>query len=163
MAIPGAVLRSPALPRHPAGRPDRVWTFRGLSGRDAGVDLLRRRDDECALIVRPPLIQVLRCRRRAPDEWHGMTASVALGIAVDDTLHFLTFFQRGLETLPSRVGPSNSPARHCGSAMIQTSLTCGLGLMVFAGSRFFRSEGQHHTWTGRGSLHELLQDEEHGG
>ncbi len=31
-----------------------------------------------------------------------MTASVALGIAIDDTLHFLTFFRRGLTAGLSR-------------------------------------------------------------
>ena len=29
-----------------------------------------------------------------------MTASVALGIAIDDTFHYLTFFRRGLEARP---------------------------------------------------------------
>ena len=31
-----------------------------------------------------------------------MTASVALGIAIDDTFHYLTFFRRGLEAGQSR-------------------------------------------------------------
>ena len=60
-----------------------------------------------------------------------MTASVALGIAVDDTLHFLTFFRRGVN---SGMAPRDAVAHayhHCGRAMVQTSLICGLGLMVF--------------------------------
>ena len=65
-----------------------------------------------------------------------MTASVALGIAVDDTLHFLTFFQRGMARTGSRVDAVGFAYHHCGSAMIQTSLICGLGLLVFTRSDF---------------------------
>jgi predicted RND superfamily exporter protein len=66
-----------------------------------------------------------------------MTASVALGIAVDDTLHFLAFFRRS-RSLPeaTRFSAVLSAYQHCGPAMIQTSLSCGLGLLVFALSDF---------------------------
>ena len=60
-----------------------------------------------------------------------MTASVALGVSVDDTLHFLTFFQKGLLSGQSRREAVHFALRHCGTAMIQTSLICGLGLLVF--------------------------------
>lgn len=65
-----------------------------------------------------------------------MTASVALGIAVDDTLHFLTFFRRGLDAGLSRFEAVLDSYRHCGRAMIQTSLICSLGLLAFAASDF---------------------------
>ncbi|QDT41897.1 MMPL family protein [Gimesia alba] len=65
-----------------------------------------------------------------------MTASVALGIAVDDTLHYLTFFRRRLDAGYSAVDSVLYAYRHCGKAMIQTSLICGLGLLVFAFSNF---------------------------
>ena len=66
-----------------------------------------------------------------------MTASIALGIAVDDTLHFLTFFRRSL-ALPgtSRYSAVLATFLDCGPAMIQTSFSCGLGLLVFAFSDF---------------------------
>lgn len=66
-----------------------------------------------------------------------MTASIALGIAVDDTLHFLTFFRRSLQ-LPGATRRSAVLATFldCGPAMIQTSVSCGLGLLVFAFSDF---------------------------
>lgn len=66
-----------------------------------------------------------------------MTASIALGIAVDDTLHFLTFFRRSLD-LPGATRRSAVLATFldCGPAMIQTSFSCGLGLLVFAFSDF---------------------------
>ncbi len=65
-----------------------------------------------------------------------MTASVALGIAVDDTLHFLTFFQRARQFPSSRWEAVRFAYRHCGRAMIQTSLICGLGMLVFGLSDF---------------------------
>ena len=65
-----------------------------------------------------------------------MTASVALGIAVDDTLHYLTFYRRGLDLGYSRSGAVTFAFRHCGRAMMQTSFACGLGLLVFGFSDF---------------------------
>ncbi len=60
-----------------------------------------------------------------------LTASVALGIAVDDTLHFITWFARA-----SHRGESNRVAvafayRKCALAMIQTTLICSAAMLVF--------------------------------
>ncbi len=65
-----------------------------------------------------------------------LTATVALGITVDDTLHFLTWYREG-----RRRGESGEKLllycyTHCGNAMIQTSLVCSLGLLVFSLSPF---------------------------
>lgn len=68
------------------------------------------------------------------------TASVALGISVDDTLHFLTFFQKGLQQRKSRFEAVESAFRHCGTAMIQTSIICGLGLLVFSQAEFLPTQ-----------------------
>ena len=65
-----------------------------------------------------------------------MTASVALGIAVDDTLHFITWFRRGLGEGKSRRDAVALAYQRCGTAMVQTSLICGLGLLVFGVSEF---------------------------
>jgi predicted RND superfamily exporter protein len=65
-----------------------------------------------------------------------MTASVALGIAVDDTLHFLTFFRRSIARGLDRSQAVLFSYRHCGRAMIQTSVTCSLGMLVFGLSDF---------------------------
>lgn len=67
-----------------------------------------------------------------------MKASIALGIAVDDTLHFLAFFRRTVnQPGVSRFTAVLSACQHCGGgAMIQTSVSCGLGLLVFAFSDF---------------------------
>ena len=65
-----------------------------------------------------------------------MTASVALGIAVDDTLHFITWFRRSLSRGHGRFRAVCYGYSKCGRAMVQTSLICGLGLFVFALSPF---------------------------
>ncbi len=70
-----------------------------------------------------------------------MTASVALGVAVDDTLHFLSFFQGSMSMGMSRSSAVQESLRRCAPAMIQTSVSCGLGLLVFALSDFAPTQG----------------------
>lgn len=65
-----------------------------------------------------------------------MTASAALGIAVDDTVHFLTWFRRGLARGDSRRLALKNAFEHCAGAMVHTSLICSAGLAVFALSTF---------------------------
>jgi uncharacterized protein len=65
-----------------------------------------------------------------------MTASVALGIAVDDTLHFIIWFRRGLRKGKTRGESVFYAYRQCGMAMVQTSAICGLGLFMYSFSGF---------------------------
>jgi predicted RND superfamily exporter protein len=65
-----------------------------------------------------------------------MTASIALGLAIDDELHYLTFFRRELEKGRSIRDAIRLGYRHCGVAMTQTSVTCAVGLSVFSLSEF---------------------------
>jgi len=65
-----------------------------------------------------------------------MTASVALGVAVDDTVHFLTWFRRGVKQGLDRVQSVMLAYDRCAMAMAQTTLIGGLGLAVFATSTF---------------------------
>ncbi|MGL6195709.1 MAG: efflux RND transporter permease subunit [Thermoguttaceae bacterium] len=65
-----------------------------------------------------------------------MTASVALGIAVDGTLHFLTWFRRGWKDGMNRVDAVRFAFLNCGNALVQTSIICGLGMLVFCVSGF---------------------------
>ncbi len=65
-----------------------------------------------------------------------MTASVALGVAVDDTIHFLTWFRQGLDDGLDRKGAVMMAYERCGTAMTQTTLIGGFGLSVFAFSTF---------------------------
>ncbi|OYP33940.1 efflux RND transporter permease subunit [Rhodopirellula sp. MGV] len=70
-----------------------------------------------------------------------MTASVAMGIAVDDTLHYLTFYQRGIDSGASRQQAVRLAYQHCGPAMIQTTVICGGGLSIFIFSDFVPTSG----------------------
>ncbi|NOY30615.1 MAG: MMPL family transporter [Planctomycetes bacterium] len=65
-----------------------------------------------------------------------MTASVALGVAVDDTVHFLTWFRRGVTRGMDRVEAVMLAYDRCATAMLQTTIIGGLGLAVFATSTF---------------------------
>jgi len=65
-----------------------------------------------------------------------MTASVALGVAVDDTMHYLTWFRQGLDEGLDRKGAAMAAYQRCGTAMTQTTLIGGLGLAAFAFSTF---------------------------
>lgn len=59
-----------------------------------------------------------------------ITASVALGVAVDGTLHLLTWFRRGLDAGLNRHSAMSMALGHCGPAMWQTSAAVGLCLLA---------------------------------
>jgi uncharacterized protein len=65
-----------------------------------------------------------------------MTASVALGVAVDDTIHYLTWFRQGLDSGLDRNKAAGWAYERCATAMTQTTLIAGLGLAAFAFSTF---------------------------
>jgi len=65
-----------------------------------------------------------------------MTASAALGIAVDDTIHFLTWFRRGLDRGLSRRAALQISFKKCAGAMAHTTMICSAGLLVFGASSF---------------------------
>lgn len=65
-----------------------------------------------------------------------MTASIAMGIAVDDTIHFLTWFRGGIRQGLSRREAIELACRKCAGAMVQTTLVCGLGLLPLSFSGF---------------------------
>ncbi|HUS39300.1 MAG TPA: MMPL family transporter, partial [Pirellulales bacterium] len=65
-----------------------------------------------------------------------MTASVAMGIAVDDTVHFLTWFRRGQLDGLSRRDALVEAFQRCARAMTQTTMIAGFGLLVFSLSNF---------------------------
>jgi uncharacterized protein len=65
-----------------------------------------------------------------------VTASVALGIAVDGTFHYLTWFRRGRGEGMSRREAVRTAYRRCAGAMISTTIICVAGLLVFVGSTF---------------------------
>jgi predicted RND superfamily exporter protein len=61
-----------------------------------------------------------------------VTASVALGIAVDGTLHLLAWFRAGLQRGQSRFRSVVEALAHCAPAMVQTCAAVGVGLLMLA-------------------------------
>ncbi len=59
-----------------------------------------------------------------------ITASVALGISVDATLHMLTWFRDGLAKGRTRRLAVAEALGHCGPALCQTGVVVGIGLLV---------------------------------
>jgi predicted RND superfamily exporter protein len=65
-----------------------------------------------------------------------MTASVAMGVAVDDTIHFLTWYRQALQSGLQRLDAIRVAYSRVATAMTQTTLIGGLGLSAFALSTF---------------------------
>jgi predicted RND superfamily exporter protein len=65
-----------------------------------------------------------------------MTASVAMGISVDGTLHFLTWFKIGLKQGLERCQSVLFAYQRCATALLQTTIICGLGMLLFGLSDF---------------------------
>lgn len=65
-----------------------------------------------------------------------MPPSVALGVTVDDVMHFLLRFRDGLRAGMTRREAVLEAYRHCGRAMYQSWGILGLGTLVFALSPF---------------------------
>jgi predicted RND superfamily exporter protein len=65
-----------------------------------------------------------------------MSASIALGVAVDDTIHYLTWFRHDLDESGCRHSAILSAYSHCATPTLQAALINGLGLAVFAFSTF---------------------------
>jgi predicted RND superfamily exporter protein len=73
---------------------------------------------------------------RSVDIGSVLTASVALGIAVDGTFHFLKWFVHTLKQGKSRSAAISISYQHCGRALVQTTIICASGLMIFSLSGF---------------------------
>ncbi len=65
-----------------------------------------------------------------------MSASIALGVAVDDTIHFLIWYRKGLNRFRDRRAAIRSAYRHCAPPTIQAATISGLSLSVFVLSTF---------------------------
>ncbi len=65
-----------------------------------------------------------------------MTASVALGVAVDDTMHYLTWFNDGVAKGQEPKVAALNAYRRCATAMTQSTLIAGFGLFSFSFSTF---------------------------
>jgi predicted RND superfamily exporter protein len=65
-----------------------------------------------------------------------MAASIALGVAVDDTIHYLTWYREALDHFGDRKKAIVHAYRRCAAPALQAALISGLGLSVFAFSTF---------------------------
>jgi hypothetical protein len=65
-----------------------------------------------------------------------MTASIALGVAVDDTIHYLNWFREDLDRVGDRKKAILAAYRHCATPTLQAAVIGGLGLSIFALSTF---------------------------
>ena len=65
-----------------------------------------------------------------------MSASVALGIAVDDTVHLLSRFGSRRSRGFGQIRAAYGALAQCGMAMLQTTLVCGIALMAYWFSDF---------------------------
>src|SRR5205085_6915179 len=65
-----------------------------------------------------------------------MTASIALGVAVDDTIHYLNWFREELDRVADRKKAILAAYKHCATPTLQAAVISGLGLSVFAISTF---------------------------
>lgn len=65
-----------------------------------------------------------------------MTASVAMGVAVDDTIHFLSWFRSGMKQGIGRRAAIRLAYARVGTAMTYTTMIGGMGLAVFMLSTF---------------------------
>ena len=65
-----------------------------------------------------------------------MTASIALGVAVDDTIHYLTWFRWELDKGKDRHSAILAAYKRCATPTFQAAIISGLGLSIFAFSTF---------------------------
>jgi hypothetical protein len=65
-----------------------------------------------------------------------MAASIALGVAVDDTIHYLTWYRKGLNHTRDNHSAIMHAYDHCATPTLQATLVNGLGLAVFMFSSF---------------------------
>ncbi len=65
-----------------------------------------------------------------------MTASVAMGVSVDDAAHFVAWFRFGVAKGLSNQDATMYAYRNAALAMAQSSVMVGFGLLVFALSSF---------------------------
>ncbi|MEZ6090593.1 MAG: MMPL family transporter [Pirellulaceae bacterium] len=82
--------------------------------------------------------------QRAVDIGTVMTASVALGIAVDGTFHFLKWFTQSLKKGLSQETAIQIAYQRCAGALIQTTIICACGLLVYSFSGFLPV--RHFAW-----------------
>ena len=116
-----------------------VWSFALAFGLIAAVMMILLRNPLAGLIAMLPnllpvgtVFGLISWSGQHVDVGSMVTASVALGIAVDGTLHLLSWFRIGIARGDSRQEAIIQALAHCGPAMWQTSAAVGIGLLMLA-------------------------------
>lgn len=65
-----------------------------------------------------------------------MTASIALGISVDCTFHFLVFYDQAYRAGKSSYESTKAALLHSGGAMLESTMICGAGMLALCLSDF---------------------------
>ena len=116
-----------------------IWSFALAFGVIAIVMMVLLRNPVSGILTMLPNLMpvgivfgLLSWAGQAVDIGTMITASVALGIAVDGTLHLITWFRAGLRDGLQRHDAVARSLAQCGPAMWQTSLAVGLGLLMLS-------------------------------
>lgn len=114
-----------------------IWSFLGAFGSIAVVIMFQMRHPIAGLLAMVPNILPIGAVFGLIS-WSGLqvdigstvTASIALGITIDGTLHLVTWFRIGIKEGKTRAQSVIQAMGHCGPAMWQTSLVVSIGLLM---------------------------------
>ena len=114
-----------------------IWSFSGAFGSIALMMMLTLRHPVAGFLAMIPNILPIGAVFGIVS-WSGLhvdmgstvTASIALGITIDGTLHLITWFRIGIQQGKTRAEAVAQALGHCGPAMWQTTLVVSLGLVM---------------------------------
>jgi uncharacterized protein len=114
-----------------------IWSFMGAFGSIALIMVLQMKHPVAGLLAMVPNILPIGAVFGLIS-WSGLqvdigstvTASIALGITIDGTLHLITWFRIGIREGKTRAKAVIQAMGHCGPAMWQTSLVVSIGLLM---------------------------------
>ncbi|MGE5193734.1 MAG: efflux RND transporter permease subunit [Deltaproteobacteria bacterium] len=114
-----------------------IWSFTGAFGSIALVVMCVLRHPVAGFLAMIPNVLPIGAIFGVIS-WYGLpvdigstvTASIALGITIDGTLHLITWFRLGIQQGKSRAEAVSLALGHCGPAMWQTTLVVSLGLLM---------------------------------
>lgn len=114
-----------------------IWSFTGAFGMIALIVMVVLRHPVAGLLAMVPnvlpigaVFGIIAWSGLRVDIGSTVTASIALGITIDGTLHLITWFRTGILQGKSRAEAVAQALGHCGPAMWQTTLMVSLGLLV---------------------------------
>jgi predicted RND superfamily exporter protein len=114
-----------------------IWSFAGAFGTIALLVMFVLRHPVAGFLAMIPNVLPIGAVFGVIS-WYGLpvdigstvTASIALGITIDGTLHLITWFRLGIKQGNSRAEAVSLALGHCGPAMWQTTLVVSLGLLM---------------------------------